>query len=58
VGGPQNEEMTVELEDVLGDIGSAHGITIEIGREVERDIVEGKYHNGMSATTQVLARKS
>jgi hypothetical protein len=24
---------------------------------VERNIVEGKYHNGMSATTQVLARK-
>jgi SAM-dependent methyltransferase len=58
VGGPQNQEMTVELEDVLGDIGAAHGMVIEIGREIERSIVEGKYHNGMSATTQVLARKS
>jgi SAM-dependent methyltransferase len=57
VGGPQNSEMTVELEDILGDIGSAHGMSVLIGREVERDIVEGKYHNGMSATTQVLACK-
>lgn len=57
VGGPQNSEMTVELEDILGDIGSAHGMSVLIGREVERNIVEGKYHNGMSATTQVLACK-
>jgi SAM-dependent methyltransferase len=56
VGGPQNASMTVELEDVLNDLGEG-GIDIVIGREVERDIVEGKYHNGQSATTQVLARK-
>ena len=58
VGGPQNDEMTVELEDILHDLGATNGMTIEVGREIEREIVEGKYHNGMSATTQVLARKS
>ena len=57
VGGPQNAEMTVELEDVLADLGAASGLEIVIGREVERDIVEGRYHNGRSATTQVLAKK-
>lgn len=57
VGGPQNSEMTVELEDVLSDIGLSTGMSIVIGREIERDIVEGKYHNGRSATTQVLAKK-
>lgn len=57
VGGPQNIEMTVELENVLEDLGVADGLTIETGREIERNIVEGKYHNGLSATTQVLARK-
>ncbi|MEY4401948.1 MAG: hypothetical protein RL072_1813 [Actinomycetota bacterium] len=57
VGGPQNSEMTVELEDILSDLGATTGMTIEVGREIEREIVEGKYHNGMSATTQVLARK-
>ena len=58
VGGPQNDEMTVELEDIVHDLGATNGMTIEVGREIEREIVEGKYHNGMSATTQVLARKS
>jgi len=58
VGGPQNDEMTVELEDILHDLGATNDMTIEVGREIERAIVEGKYHNGMSATTQVLARKS
>jgi SAM-dependent methyltransferase len=57
VGGPQNADMTVELEDLLHDLGGEPRMTIDIGREVERNIVEGKYHNGMSATTQVLARK-
>lgn len=56
VGGPQNPEMTVELEDLLTDLG-AGDLEILIGREIERHIVEGKYHNGMSATTQVLARR-
>ncbi len=56
VGGPQNASMTVELEDVLNDLGGG-GIDMVIGREVERNIVEGKYHNGQSATTQVFARK-
>lgn len=57
VGGPQNTEMTVELEDVLADLGTTTGMEILVGREVERDIVEGRYHNGRSATTQVLARR-
>jgi SAM-dependent methyltransferase len=57
VGGPQNADMTVELEDLLHDLGDEPRMTIDIGREVERNIVEGKYHAGMSATTQVLARK-
>lgn len=56
VGGPQNAEMTVELEDLLVDFGHG-GFDIVLGQEIERNIVEGKYHNGLSATTQVLARK-
>ena len=57
VGGPQNSEMTVELEDILHDLGDANRLSLVIGREVEREIFEGKYHKGKSATTQVLARK-
>ena len=58
VGGPQSAEMTVELEDLLVDIGVDGQVQIIIGREVERNIIEGKYHDGMSATTQLLARRS
>lgn len=58
VGGPQNSEMTVELEELLDALGESNGIEVLIGREIEREIIEGKYHNGLSATTQVLARRS
>ena len=58
VGGPQNAEMTVELEEMLSDLGTEVGFNVLIGREVEREIIEGKYHNGLSATTQVLACRS
>lgn len=58
VGGPQNVEMTVELEELLEDLGLQHRMEIVIGREVEREITEGKYHNGLSATTQLLAHRS
>jgi SAM-dependent methyltransferase len=57
VGGPQSAEMTLELEEVLTGSGVSEELEIVIGREVERNIVEGRYHNGMSATTQVLARR-
>jgi SAM-dependent methyltransferase len=57
VGGPQSAEMTVELENLLDDIGGDGQVQIVIGREVERNIVEGKHHDGMSATTQLLARR-
>lgn len=58
VGGPQNPDMTVELEELLESLGSHERVEIVIGREVEREIIEGKYHNGLSATTQLLARRS
>jgi hypothetical protein len=50
--------MTVELEELLESLGSHDRVEIVVGREVEREIIEGKYHNGLSATTQLLARRS
>ena len=41
------DELTVELE----------GLEFIIGAEVERNISEGKYHQGESAVVQVVARK-
>lgn len=54
VGGPQNDDLTVELAELENDFA---GWTLEVHRVVERNIVEGKYHNGMSSTVQFLARK-
>jgi len=54
-GGPQKPELLYTLDELLGDLA---GLEIEIGREVERDVVEGLYHTGRAAVVQVLARRA
>lgn len=54
VGGPQVADMTVELAEVQSQFEGWHFVVV---RQLEREIVEGKYHNGMSSVTQVLATK-
>lgn len=54
VGGPQNDDMTVELSELEDQFA---GYKFLVNQTVERQIVEGKYHNGMSATTQFVAVK-
>ncbi|RTE66964.1 class I SAM-dependent methyltransferase [Amphritea opalescens] len=54
VGGPPDKAMLmalVELEDEL------KGLDFIVAAEVERDISEGKYHQGESAVVQIVARK-
>lgn len=51
VGGPQSDDMTVELAEMLEVFD---GWQMPIAREVERHIVEGKFHNGISSTTQCV----
>jgi hypothetical protein len=52
-GGPQKPELLYTLAVLREDLA---GLTLEIGREVERDVVEGRYHTGRAAVVQVLAR--
>lgn len=54
VGGPQNTELCVTLVEIETQFSD---FSFVIAREVERDIAEGKFHSGFSATTQVLVRK-
>lgn len=54
VGGPQSPEMTVGLAELERDFA---GWVLEVHREVERHIDEGRYHSGMSATVQFVAVK-
>ena len=54
-GGPSQLELLYQLVDLRDDLAS---LEIVIGRELEREILEGVYHTGLSAVVQVLARRS
>ncbi len=54
VGGPQKEELVVELCELEDQFA---GYKLMVSRSIERLVVEGKYHNGMSSTTQFVAMK-
>ena len=54
-GGPvTNPEMLMSLDQMHGDL---IGLEMEIGREIERDVIEGKCHTGRAAVVQVMARR-
>ena len=53
-GGPQIPDLTVELEELEADF---MGWKFEVHRAVDRNIVEGKYHDGHSSTVQFIAVK-
>jgi SAM-dependent methyltransferase len=55
-GGPvKTPELLASLEAIRSAIGGR--LDLEIGREVEREVVEGSGHTGRAAVTQVLGRK-
>jgi len=53
-GGPRDPAFLVTLDAVREEL---EGLELVIGREVARDVTEGKYHGGRAAVVQVLARK-
>jgi hypothetical protein len=53
-GGPQNPAMTMTLAGLRDELA---GLEFESGRELEREVIEGRYHTGTAAVVQVLARK-
>lgn len=53
-GGPKDVTMLMPLATLEHELA---GLTFEIGREIERDVQEGIFHGGKSATTQVVARR-
>jgi SAM-dependent methyltransferase len=54
-GGPQKAELLFSLDELREDLA---GLDFEIAREIERDVVEGRYHTGRAAVVQVLARRA
>ncbi|KAJ3061002.1 hypothetical protein HDU98_003068 [Podochytrium sp. JEL0797] len=55
-GGPQLEDQVMGKEVLEADV-AAGGLQVVLVREVEREVSEGKFHSGMSATVQMIARK-
>lgn len=53
-GGPQNADLTVELDELEAAFA---GWKFEVHRAIDRNIVEGKYHDGHSSTVQFIAVK-
>lgn len=55
VGGPPNKDLLLSLDELKSEL---NGLEFEIAQEVEREMSEGKYHQGKSAVVQVVARKN
>lgn len=53
-GGPSDPDMLPSVAVLREELA---GLTFEIGRELERDVLEGARHRGRSAVVQVVARK-
>lgn len=53
-GGPRDAALLMSLEDLREELAP---LAIELGREVERDVHEGTFHAGPSATVQLVARR-
>lgn len=53
-GGPKMPELTMTAADLERELA---GLEIESIQELERDVVEGKFHTGRGAVVQLVARK-
>ena len=53
-GGPKTADMTMTLADLRQELA---GLMLLHGDELEREVHEGRYHNGHSAVVQLLAVK-
>jgi len=53
-GGPRDADMLVEVAELERQFA---GFQMEVARELQREVVEGKYHTGRAAVTQFVARK-
>lgn len=54
-GGPPVPELTMTLDALREELA---GLTFLHAAELEREVIEGRYHTGRAAVVQVLARKA
>lgn len=53
-GGPKNPELLMTLAGLREELA---GLELLIGREIEREVIEGDGHTGRGAVVQILARR-
>ena len=53
-GGPPDDARMLTLERLRPELGTLEWV---LAREVERDVVEGRYHPGRASTVQLVARR-
>lgn len=53
-GGPPDEARMLDLERLRPELGTLDWL---LAREVERDVIEGRYHTGRASTVQLVARR-
>jgi SAM-dependent methyltransferase len=53
-GGPKSPELLMTLADLRDELA---GLELQVGRETEREVIEGKGHTGRGAVVQILARR-
>lgn len=51
-GGPRAAELMMDLRGLRNDFD---GLSFAVAREIERDVIEGRYHTGVAAVVQILA---
>ena len=51
-GGPGAEELMMDLSSLEHEFA---GLRFAVARELEREVIEGRYHTGMASVVQVLA---
>jgi len=53
-GGPQDVDMTMSLKQLKQELS---GLVFDHAQELEREVVEGKFHTGKGAVVQLIAHK-
>ena len=53
-GGPKDDSKLMTLAQLREELA---GLEFTIAREIEREVVEGRFHSGMAAVVQIVGRK-
>lgn len=56
-GGPNTKDtcMLMTLKEIRSE--DFAGMEVEVGKEVERDVIEGRYHTGKAAVVQLVCKR-